>query len=38
MLPDFFLLFSLETTGGIDHRVKLFFQIGNQYAECEEQQ
>ena len=33
-----FLLFSFsvqQTTSGIGHRVKLFFRVGNQYAECE---
>ena len=25
-----------QTTSGIDHRVKKFFRVGNQYAECED--
>ena len=34
----FFLLFIpvQQTTSGIDHRVKKFFRVGNQYAECED--
>ena len=27
-----------QTTSGIGHRVKYFFRVGNQYAECEKQQ
>ena len=27
-----------QTTGGIGHRVKLFFRVGNQYNECEKHQ
>ena len=41
MLPDFFFcsLFPVQqTTSVIGHRVKLFFRVGNQYAECEKQQ
>ena len=41
MLPDFFFcpLFPIQqTTSGIGHRVKCFFRVGNQYAECEKQQ
>ena len=41
MLPDFFFcsLFPVQqTTIGIGHRVKYFFGVGNQYAECEKQQ
>ena len=41
MLPDFFFcsLFPVQqTTSGIGHRVKRFFRVGNQYAECEKQQ
>ena len=41
MLPDFFFcsLFPVQqTTSGIGHRVKYFFRVGNQYAECEKQQ
>ena len=26
-----------QTTSGIGHRVKKFFRVGNQYAECEKQ-
>ena len=39
-LPDFFVLFFLvqQTTSGIGHRVKYFFRVGNQHAECEKQQ
>ena len=40
-LPDFFFcsLFPVQqTTRGIGHRVKYFFRVGNQYAECEKQQ
>ena len=40
MLPDFFFcsLFPVQqTTSGIGHRVKLFFRVGNQCAECEKQ-
>ena len=37
-----FFSFSLfpvqQTTGGIGHRVKYFFRVGNQYAEYEKQQ
>ena len=35
------LLFSFpvqQTTSGIGHRVKYFFQVGNQNADCEKQQ
>ena len=41
MLPDFFFCFLFpvqQTTNGIGHRVKQFFRVGNQYAECEKQQ
>ena len=37
MLPDFLFcsLFPVQqTTSGISHRVKQFFRVGNQYAEC----
>ena len=40
MLPDFFFRFLFavqQTTSGIDRRVKYFFRVGNQYAECEKQ-
>ena len=40
-LEDFFFcsLFPVQqTTSGISPRVKLFFRVGNQYAECEKQQ
>ena len=39
-LPDFLCcsLFPVQqTTSGIGHRVKSFFRVGNQYAECERQ-
>ena len=33
-----FLFFPVQqTTSGISHRVKYFFRVGNQYAECEKQ-
>ena len=41
MLPDFSFcsLFPVQqTTSGIGYRVKYFFRVGNQYAECEKQQ
>ena len=41
MLPDFFFcsLFPVQqTTSGIGNRIKYFFRVGNQYAECEKQQ
>ena len=41
MLPDFVFcsIFPVQqTTSGIGHRVKQFFRVGNQYAECEKQQ
>ena len=41
MLPDFFScsLFPVQqTTSGIGNRIKYFFRVGNQYAECEKQQ
>ena len=35
----FFFFFPVQqTTSGIGHRVKYFFRVGNQYAECEKQQ
>ena len=40
-LPDFFFFFFSpvqQTTSGIGHRVKKFFRVGNQCAECEKQQ
>ena len=34
-----FVLFPVQqTTSGIGYRVKYFFRVGNQYAECEKQQ
>ena len=34
----FFFFFPVQqTTSGIGHRVKYFFRVGNQYAECETQ-
>ena len=41
MLPDFlfFIVFAVQqTTSGIGHRVKSFFRVGNQCAECEKEQ
>ena len=38
--PDFLFrpFFPVEqTTSGIGHRVKYFFRVGNQYAECGKQ-
>ena len=33
-----FLFFPVQqTASGIGHRVKYFFRVGNQYAECEKQ-
>ena len=42
MLPDVFFCYFIpvhqQTTSEIGHRVKYFFRVGNQYAECEKQQ
>ena len=34
----FFFFFFQQVTSGIGHRVKYFFRVGNQYAECVKQQ
>ena len=41
VLPDFIFCYLFpvqQTTSGIVHRVKAFFRVGNQYAECEKQE
>ena len=38
LFQTFFFFPLQQTTSGIGHRVKYFFRVGNQYAECKKQQ